>query len=80
MFQNKLESFLSMSDSFLLPQINLLKNCNTRSIVLKRSFQVIGAIYKQLYEACHDPKNQYENPDKLFVKTPNELMEKLLSH
>ncbi|XP_057326949.1 conserved oligomeric Golgi complex subunit 6 [Microplitis mediator] len=79
-FSNKLESFLSMSDSFLLPQINLLKNCNTRSIVLKRSFQVIGAIYKQLYEACHDPKNQYENPDKLFVKTPDELMEKLLSH
>ncbi|CAD6208956.1 GSCOCG00010769001-RA-CDS [Cotesia congregata] len=78
-FNNKLESFLLMPDSFLLPQINLLKNCNHRSTVLERSFQVIGAIYKQLYEACHDPKNQYENPDKLFVRTPDQLMEKLLS-
>ncbi|XP_034941997.1 conserved oligomeric Golgi complex subunit 6 [Chelonus insularis] len=78
-FTNKLESFLITFDSFLLPQIGLLQNTNHRSMTLKRSFQVIGAIYKQLYDACHDPENLYENLDKLFIRTPNELIEKLIS-
>ncbi|XP_011314204.1 conserved oligomeric Golgi complex subunit 6 [Fopius arisanus] len=78
-FTNKLESFLLMSDAFLLPQISLLQNSNHRSTALKRSFQVIGAIYKQLYDACHDPKNQYQNPGGLFVRTPEDLLDKLVS-
>ncbi|XP_063986387.1 conserved oligomeric Golgi complex subunit 6 [Diachasmimorpha longicaudata] len=78
-FTNKLESFLLMSDAFLLPQISLLQNSTHRSTALKRSFQVIGAIYKQLYDACYDPKNQYQNPAGLFVRTPEDLLDKLVS-
>ncbi|KAK0177613.1 hypothetical protein PV328_001649 [Microctonus aethiopoides] len=78
-FTNKLESLLLMPESFLLPQISLLQNSTYRSTALKRSFQVIGAIYKQLYEACHEPKNDYQNPDGLFARTPDELLEKLIS-
>lgn len=68
-----------MADSYLLPQISLLLNANHRTTALKRSFQVIGAIYKQLYDACHDPRNQYQNPDGLFIRAPDELVEKLIS-
>lgn len=68
-----------MPDVLLLPQINLLQSNNFRSITQKRSFEVIGAIYKQLYEACHDPKNLYQNPSSLFSRTPEDLLKTLIS-
>lgn len=48
-FQVKLDSFLEMPDVLLLPQVNLLQSNAHRSTVQKRSFNVIIAIYKQIY-------------------------------
>lgn len=47
--QVKLDSFLEMPDVLLLPQVNLLQSSAHRSTVQKRSFNVIIAIYKQIY-------------------------------
>lgn len=78
-FTNKLEAFLVMPDVLLLPQISLLQSNNHRTITQKRSFEVIGAIYKQLYDSCHNPKNLYQNPSSLFSRTPEELLQTLIS-
>lgn len=48
-FQVKLDSFLEMPDVLLLAQVNLLQSSAHRSTVQKRSFNVIVAIYKQIY-------------------------------
>jgi len=77
--QNKLEAFVVMPDVLLLPQISLLQSNNHRTVTQKRSFEVISAIYKQLYDGCHDPKNLYQNPDGLFSRTPEELLQMLIS-
>lgn len=77
--QNKLEAFLVMPDVLLLPQISLLQSNNHRTVTQKRSFEVISAIYKQLYDACHDPKNLYQNATGLFSRTPEELLQMLIS-
>ena len=69
-----------MPDVLLLPQISLLQSTTHRSIAQKRSFELIGAIYKQLYEACHEPKNLYQNPDSLFSRTPQDLIKTLIAH
>ncbi|XP_066592329.1 conserved oligomeric Golgi complex subunit 6 [Prorops nasuta] len=79
-FTNKLEGFLIMPDVLLLPQISLLQSGSHRETTQKRSFEVIGAIYKQLYEACFDPKNLYQNPSALFSRTPDELLKALMLH
>ncbi|XP_058793235.1 conserved oligomeric Golgi complex subunit 6 isoform X2 [Phymastichus coffea] len=79
-FTNKLEAFLVMPDVLLLPQISLLQSSIHRSNTQRRAFELIGAIYKQLYEACHDPKNLYQNPNSLFSHTPDKLMKMLLAH
>lgn len=68
-----------MPDVLLLPQISLLQSNNHRTITQKRSFEVIGAIYKQLYDSCHNPKNLYQNPSSLFSRTPEELLQILIS-
>ncbi|KYN04213.1 PREDICTED: conserved oligomeric Golgi complex subunit 6 [Cyphomyrmex costatus] len=78
-FTNKLEAFLVMPDVLLLPQISLLQSNNHRMITQKRSFEVIGAIYRQLFDACHDPKNLYQNPNSLFSRTPEDLLQTLIS-
>lgn len=78
-FTNKLEAFLVMPDVLLLPQINLLQSNKHREVTKRRSFEVIGAIYKQLYEACHDEKNNYKNPSGLFTRTPEELLRILVT-
>lgn len=75
-----MEAFIAMPDVLFLPQISLLQSTTHRSVAQKRSFEVISAIYKQLYEACHDPKNLYQNSDSLFSRTPEELLKTLISH
>lgn len=68
-----------MPDVLLLPQISLLQSNNHRLVTQRRSFEVIGAIYRQLYDACHDPKNLYQNASSLFSRTPEELLNTLIS-
>lgn len=56
--QVKLDSFLEMPDVLLLPQVNLLQSSAHRSTVQKRSFNVIIAIYKQIYGSYLIPRNK----------------------
>lgn len=37
-------------------------------------------IYKQLYDAVHDSKNNYENPQLILNKPPEELEKCLVFH
>lgn len=77
-FMNKMDAFLEMPDVLLLPQIQLIMSSSHRSSVQKRSFNVIVAIYKQIYERVHDPANGFEHPEDIFSKTPQQVA-KILS-
>ncbi|XP_023022875.2 conserved oligomeric Golgi complex subunit 6 isoform X1 [Leptinotarsa decemlineata] len=77
-FLEKLDYLTAHPDSILLPQINLLTSSKHKKAVQKRSFDVLLAIYKQLYQAVHDPVNNYENPQLIFHKSPEELEKVLL--
>ncbi|KAF7264303.1 hypothetical protein GWI33_000328 [Rhynchophorus ferrugineus] len=72
-FLSKLDHFAAQPDSILLPQINLLLSSMHKKAVQKRSFDVLLAIYKQLYEAVHNPVNLYEDPNSILDKTPEDL-------
>lgn len=69
----KLNSLLVNPDALLLPQINLLLSSNHKKSIQKRSFDVLLAIYNQLYAAIHNPVNLYENPNTILDTTPEEL-------
>lgn len=72
-FLSKLDHLSAQPDTILLPQINLLLSSKHKKSVQKRSFDLLLAIYKQLYEAVYNPANQYENPVGILSKTPDEL-------
>lgn len=72
-FLLKLDSLAAQPDSILLPQINLLLSSKHKKAVQKRSIAVLLAIYKQLYDAVHNPVNMYDNPSQILSKTPDEL-------
>ncbi|KAL9876935.1 conserved oligomeric Golgi complex subunit 6 isoform 2-T4 [Glossina fuscipes fuscipes] len=72
-FMSKMNDFLEMPDILLLSQIQLIMSSAHRSNVRKRSFNVIVAIYKQIYERVHDPTNGFENPQAIFSKTPEQI-------
>lgn len=61
-----------MPDVLLLPQVNLLQSSAHRTTVQKRSFNVIIAIYKQIYGNSFFPfhflnlQNIYDNNSILF--------------
>ncbi|XP_053675428.1 conserved oligomeric Golgi complex subunit 6 [Anopheles nili] len=76
-FVTKLEQFLQTPEILLLPQVNLLISSGHRAMVQKRSFNVIIAIYRQIYERINDPKNGYTNPETIFSKTPEQVAELL---
>nr|CAD7586319.1 unnamed protein product [Timema genevievae] len=77
-FLSKLDSFLVMPDMLMLQQIGFLLSGTHRSIVQRRSFEVIAAIYKQLYEAVHNPENRYQNPELLMPRTPEDVHQLIL--
>ncbi|KAH1005075.1 hypothetical protein HUJ04_006131 [Dendroctonus ponderosae] len=72
-FLVKLDNLSTQPDSILLPQIGLLLSSKHKKAVQKRSFAVLLAIYRQLYDAVHNPVNHYENPAEILSKTPDEL-------
>ncbi|CAH0391613.1 unnamed protein product [Bemisia tabaci] len=77
-FFGKLEHFLMMPDMLLLPQINYLQSSNHRLEIQRRANEVISAIYRQLYQRIHDPKNMYSNPSHLMPRSPEQVHELLL--
>uniref|UniRef100_A0A8D8RQM6 Conserved oligomeric Golgi complex subunit 6 n=1 Tax=Cacopsylla melanoneura TaxID=428564 RepID=A0A8D8RQM6_9HEMI len=72
-FLKQFDAFLANPNTLVLPQVNLILNGDHRNAILSRSYQVICAIYRQLYEAVHDPINLYENPTVLLARTPAEI-------
>ncbi|XP_072394400.1 conserved oligomeric Golgi complex subunit 6 [Diabrotica undecimpunctata] len=77
-FLDKMDYLGTHPDIALLPQVHLLTSSKHKKSVQKRSFDVILAIYKQLYQAVLDPVNKYENPQSIFHKSPEELESVLL--
>ncbi|XP_028162772.1 conserved oligomeric Golgi complex subunit 6 [Ostrinia nubilalis] len=76
-FLNKFDMFLVSPDVYILPQLNLLLSHTHKSTVKKRSFEVILAVYAQLYQAVHNPINGYTEPQSVVRRTPDEVMKLL---
>uniref|UniRef100_A0A2A4K721 Conserved oligomeric Golgi complex subunit 6 n=1 Tax=Heliothis virescens TaxID=7102 RepID=A0A2A4K721_HELVI len=72
-FLNKFDMFLVTPDVYMLPQLNLLLSHTHKSLVKKRAFEVIFAIYAQLYQAVHDPSNGYSDPQTIVRRKPEEV-------
>lgn len=77
-FLNKFDMFLVSPDVYVLPQLNLLLSHTHKSLVKKRAFEVILAIYAQLYNAVHDPANGYNDPQAIVRRTPDEVNKLLM--
>ncbi|KAH8370247.1 hypothetical protein KR093_002756 [Drosophila rubida] len=72
-FMSKMDAFLELPDVLLLPQVQLIMSSSHRGTVQRRAFNVIVAIYKQIYERVHDPANGFEQPEALLHKTPDQV-------
>lgn len=77
-FQSKLQSFLNNPGIVLLPQMNYLLSNTYRSKIQHRAYEVIIAVYKQLYKYVHDPANMYKDPSVLMPQSPEEIQQILL--
>lgn len=72
-FFKKFDMFLVSPDTYMIPQLNLLLSHSHKQFVKKRSFEVIMAIYAQLYQAIYDPTNGYSDPQSLMRRTPEDV-------
>lgn len=72
-FLMKLDTLITHPESLLLQQIHLLLSSKHKKVVQKRAFDVLLAIYKQMYEGVHNPANLYENPNEILGRTPEDL-------
>lgn len=69
----KLDAFLSSPDSLTLPQCNLLLSVVLRQDLRSRTVELLCSVYKQIYNAIHDPSNGYPEPDSLFPRSPDQI-------
>lgn len=74
-----MDHLVKSPDELQLLQMNLLSSSQHKKAVQRRSFEVILAIYEQLYEGVFNPKNLYEDPSSIFNKSPEVLKKTLLS-
>ncbi|CAH4005331.1 conserved oligomeric Golgi complex subunit 6 [Pieris brassicae] len=72
-FLNKFDMFLVAPDSYILPQLNLLISHTHKTLIKKRAFEVVLAIYEQLYTAIHDQNNGYGDALTIIRRTPSEV-------
>ncbi|KAI5633955.1 conserved oligomeric complex COG6 domain-containing protein [Phthorimaea operculella] len=77
-FLNKFDMFLVSPEVYILPQLSLLLSHTHKSLVKKRAFEVILAIYAQLYQAVHDPSNGYSEPQGIVKRSPDEVTKLLM--
>lgn len=77
-FLSKFDLFLVTPDVYMLSQLNLLISQTHKTCVKKRAFDVIMAIYEQLYQAIYEPKNGYLEPQSIVRRTPNEVKKLLV--
>lgn len=70
-FQAKLNKLVSNPDLYLLPQLTLLASVTRRIQIQRRAGAVIHSIYVQLYNAVHDPDNQFADPQNLLSLNPD---------
>lgn len=69
----KLDAFLSSPDSLTIPQCNLLLSVVLRQDLRSRTVELLCSVYKQIYNAIHDPSNAYPEPDSLFPRSPDQI-------
>lgn len=67
-----IKQLTSMLFSPLLPQFDLL-TAKLRNQGRNQVFQNICKLYEKLYNAIHDPANQYDDPDSIFLHTPDQV-------
>nr|CAG4643844.1 EOG090X03SX [Lepidurus arcticus] len=72
-FVAKLESYLANPDLLPVPQWRLLSSAGHRKLVQKRSVDAVMSIYRQLYDAVHDPTSGYTNPGSIMSCTPEQV-------
>ncbi|KAJ2953695.1 hypothetical protein O0L34_g1312 [Tuta absoluta] len=77
-FLNKFDMFLVSPEVYILPQLSLLLSHTHKSLVKKRAFEVILAIYAQLYQSVYDPTNGYSDPQGIVKRSPNEVTKLLI--
>ncbi|KAG6459299.1 conserved oligomeric Golgi complex subunit 6 [Manduca sexta] len=77
-FLKKFDMFLVSPEVYVLPQLNLLLSHSHKSHVRKRAFDVILAIYAQLYHDVHNPANGYSDPQAIVKRTPEEVNKLLM--
>nr|CAG4651713.1 EOG090X03SX [Triops cancriformis] len=72
-FVAKLENYLANADLLPSPQWRLLSSAGHRSIVQTRALDAVMAIYRQLYNAVHDPASGYSNPSSIMPCSPEQI-------
>lgn len=72
-FLGKFEALLSAPDALQLPQWRLLISGTQRKVIQRRALDTVSSIYRQLYEAVHNPVNCYDNPSMLMPHSPDHV-------
>nr|CAG4638356.1 EOG090X03SX [Cyclestheria hislopi] len=72
-FLVKFDALLSAPDALQLPQLRLLVSGAHRKSVQRHALESVLSIYRQLYDAVHNPTNGYTYPANLMPRTPEQV-------
>ncbi|KAJ8030190.1 Conserved oligomeric Golgi complex subunit 6 [Holothuria leucospilota] len=67
------DGFLATPDNYTLPQCNFLQSTAIREKIHQRAMNLIQGAYELLYKAIHNPDNQYQEPNSIMVRTPEQV-------
>ena len=69
----KFGQYLSSPDSMSMPQLELVRSTRVRDSVRSGSVGIIVDVYVSIYKEVMSEKNQYENPQQIVTRTPDEV-------
>lgn len=74
---DKFELFLGSPDSYKLPQYSLISASKSRQTVDEGTWEAISMAYKLVYDKIFDSQNSYEEPQKIIIRTVDEVKDLL---
>jgi hypothetical protein len=67
------EAALADTNTLLMPEGDRLLNTQLRSFARSSISRLVYESYLFLYNAVMDPANEYQNPQSLFIYTPEQV-------
>jgi len=72
------DKYLANPGSLIMPQCNLVRSARIRDTINKKAIDIVCLAFNSVYTAVSNDANNYENPQALLLRSPDQVLTLLM--